>query len=293
MPQPAPSDAARPFTVVPTGRAVGAEVRELDLSRPLAADVVAALHRAWADHGVLLFRGQHLSEDAHIAFSRQLGPLEPPNRTSQAHFSGRYPEILVVSNLDADGNPKDYGLGNAEAMWHTDMSYKPEPPAGSALYAREVPPAGGDTCFCSMLAAYETLPDDLRARVEGLTCVHDASRNSAGRLRPGYTAEEDPRRTPGPAHPIVRTHPVTGRKALFLGRRPYAYIPALSLEESEALLDRLWAHATQEAFAWCHRWRVGDLVLWDNRCVMHRRDPFDMSHRRVLHRTQIAGDRPY
>jgi alpha-ketoglutarate-dependent taurine dioxygenase len=284
---------ALPLQVLPSGRALGAEVRGLDLARPLAPEAVAAVHRAWSEHQVLLFRGQRLSEDQHLAFSRQLGPIEPPHSTSQAHFSGRYPEILVVSNIGEDGQPKDYDLGNAEAMWHTDMSYRATPPSGSALYAREIPPVGGNTCFLNMYRAYETLPAELLRAIEGRTCVHDESRNSAGRLRAGYSHEPDPRKTPGPQHPLVRTHPVTGRKALFLGRRPYAYIPGLELEESEALLDRLWAHATQDAFVWSHVWQVGDLVLWDNRCTMHRRDPFDMSHRRIMHRTQICGDRPY
>jgi taurine dioxygenase len=284
---------ALPCEVIPTGKALGAELRGLELSQPLAPEGVAAVHRAWSEHGVLLFRGQRLTEDQHIAFSRQLGPIEPPHSTSQAHFSGRYPEILVVSNIGEDGQPKDYDLGNAEAMWHTDMSYREAPPSGSALYAREIPPVGGNTCFLNMVLAYETLPPDLLRAIEGRTCVHDESRNSAGRLRPGFSHEPDPRKTPGPRHPLVRTHPVTGRKALFLGRRPYAYIPGLALEESEALLDRLWAHATQEAFVWAHTWQVGDLVLWDNRSAMHRRDPFDMNHRRIMHRTQISGDRPY
>ncbi len=288
-----PATPPETLEVVPTGKGLGAEVRGLDLSRPLGSGTVAAIHTAWSDHLVLLFRDQHLREDQHLAFTVQLGPIDCPNPSSQAHFSGRYPEILVVSNIGAEDEPRDYGLGNAEALWHTDLSYRDEPPAGSALYAREVPPAGGDTCFCNMYLACETLPPELLARAEGRTIVHDASRNSAGRLRPGFADERDPQRTPGPRHPIVRTHPVTGRKALFLGRRPYSYVPGLALEESEALLDRLWAHATQPRFVWCHQWRVGDLILWDNRCAMHRRDPFDMRRRRVMHRTQIQGDRPH
>lgn len=277
--------------VVPCSEALGGEVRGLDLTHPLGEATVEALKAAWGEHLVLLVRDQHLTVEQHLAFTRYFGPATPPNPTSR-HLDG-YPDVLVVSNVGPDGQPSDAGLGNAEARWHADMTYLEEPPAGSCLYSREIPSAGGNTCFANMYLAYETLPDDLKEAIEGRVAVHDASRNSAGRLRPGFEDEQDPSKTPGPRHPMVRTHPVTGRKALYLGRRPYAYVPGLSVAESEALLDRLWAHCHRPELAWCHDWRVGDLLLWDNRCAMHRRDPFDMSHRRVMHRTQIAGDRPY
>ena len=164
---------------------------------------------------------------------------------------------------------------------------------GSALFALEVPPAGGDTGFANMYLAFDTLPEDLRRQVEGRLCRHDSSRNSAGELSRGHSEVTDPRAAPGANHPIIRTHPLTSRKALFLGRRRNAYIQGLSLAESEALLDELWAHATRDEFSWYQQWRAGDLILWDNRCVMHRRDAFDPAARRVMHRTQIKGDRPY
>jgi taurine dioxygenase len=170
------------------------------------------------------------------------------------------------------------------------MSYKDEPPVASLLHAIEVPPEGGDTGFANMYLAYETLPDDLRRRLATLVCKHDASRNSAGELRRGFAEVTDPREAPGAVHPLARTHPVTGRKALFLGRRRNASIPGLPLAESEDLLDRLWAHATRPDFTWYQRWRVGDLLLWDNRCTMHRRDAFDPATRRLMHRTQVAGE---
>jgi taurine dioxygenase len=172
------------------------------------------------------------------------------------------------------------------------MSYIPEPPMASALYSLEVPPAGGDTGFCNMYLAYETLAPELRRQIEGRLCRHDASRNSAGELRRGFVDAPDPSQTIGAEHPIVRIHPATGRQALFLGRRRNAYIPDLPLADSEALLDALWAHATKDEFTWYQQWRVGDLILWDNRCVMHRRDAFDPTTRRVMHRTQVKGDRP-
>ncbi len=173
------------------------------------------------------------------------------------------------------------------------MSYNPVPPMASALYALEVPPSGGDTGFCNMYAALNTLPLTLRERIDGLSCVHDSSLNSVGQLRVGFEDVTDPRRTPGAVHPLVRTHPVTGRACLFLGRRRNAYVQGLELAESEALLDALWAHVTRPEHCWTQQWHVGDLVLWDNRCALHRRDEFDGSARRVMHRTQISGDRPF
>jgi taurine dioxygenase len=173
------------------------------------------------------------------------------------------------------------------------MSYNELPPKAAALYALEVPPAGGETGFANMYLAFETLPPALKARVRGLTCKHDATRNSAGGIRRGMSAVTDPTTSPGTPHPMVRTHPETGRHALFLGRRRHAYIMGLPLDESERLLDEIWAHATRPEFAWHHTWRQGDLLLWDNRCAMHRRNPFDPATRRVMHRTQIQGDKPY
>ena len=165
-------------------------------------------------------------------------------------------------------------------------------PTGALLYAVEVTRQGGETGFINMYEAYDELPDDLRAAVQGRSIKHDSSRNSAGELRKGFAAVTDPREAPGAVHPIVVRHPVTGRRALFLGRRPFGYVVGLSLEESEALLDRLWAHATRADRAWFQTWKVGDLMMWDNRCVMHKRTAFDRNERRLLYRTQIRGARP-
>ncbi|MBV8889128.1 MAG: TauD/TfdA family dioxygenase [Alphaproteobacteria bacterium] len=288
--------------VRPTGAALGADIAGVDLAGELPPETVAAIKQAWAVHLVLRFRGQRLGDDDLLRFSRHFGELdyapvyaaqtEAPGQSRQVEVveaGRRY--VMVVSNVIEDG--KAIGdLGAYEALWHTDMSYVAAPPSASALYALEVPPSGGDTGFCNMYAAFETLPDELRRQIEGRVCRHDASRNSAGQLRRGYADMPDPSQTVGVDHPLVRTHPVTGRPALFLGRRRNAYIPGLDLAGSEALLDRLWAHATRPEFAWYQQWRVGDLVLWDNRCVMHRRDAFDPETRRVMHRTQIKGDQP-
>jgi taurine dioxygenase len=157
------------------------------------------------------------------------------------------------------------------------------------LYALEVPPSGGDTYFTSMYRAYESLPADLKRRIEGLRLKHDGTYNSGGYVRQGVTATDNPITSPGAWHPLVCTHSETKRRLLYLGRRRNGYIDGLSLPDSDALLDQLWAHATRDEFTWGNQWRVGDLVLWDNRCTMHRRDPFDANSRRVMHRTQVKG----
>jgi taurine dioxygenase len=275
----------------PTGAALAADIEGVDLSEPLDAGTLAAIKRAWGDNLVLRFRGQTLSDDDLMRFSRHFGELDwaPIAAAGDAPAGREY--VMVVSNVIEEGKPIGQ-LGAYEAIWHTDMSYVDEPPSASALYSLEVPPSGGDTGFCNMYLAYETLPAELRRRVEGRRCRHDASRNSAGELRRGFVDAPDPTQTVGAEHPLVRTHPVTGKQALFLGRRRNAYIVGLPLEESEALLDALWAHCTKPELTWYQQWRAGDLILWDNRCVMHRRDAFDPATRRVMHRTQIKGDRP-
>lgn len=280
------------LTVLPTGAALGAEVRGVDLRRIDDAGF-AAIHAAWLAHSVLLFRGQSLDTEALIAFSRRFGDLDwAPVQENGRRFVEGKPEIYIVSNvLGADGQPIG-SLGAGEAVWHTDMSYLPKPPKASMLYALEIPPAGGDTHFASMYAAYDNLPAALKARCQGLMVKHDGTYNSGGFLRAGVTPTDDPRAAPGHLHPLVCRHPETGRSMLYLGRRRLAYIDGLPLEESEALLDALWQHATLPAICWTNRWRVGDLVLWDNRCTMHRRDPFDAAARRIMHRTQIKGEAP-
>ncbi len=279
--------ATRP-EVVPTGGGLGAEIRGVDL-RCIDDAAFALIRRAWLDHQVVLFRGQQLSDDDLIAFSRRFGDLDwaPVQETGRRFVEG-HPEIYVVSNVIENGVPIG-SLGAGEAVWHTDMSYLEMPPQASMLYALEVPPSGGNTGFCNMYKALDALPAALLRRVEGRMLKHDGTYNSGGYLRQGVAANDDPRTSPGTFHPIICTHPDTGRRVLYLGRRRNAYIDGLSLEDSETLLDQLWAYATRPEFTWYNVWRVGDLVLWDNRCTMHRRDPFDASSRRIMHRTQIKG----
>ena len=275
--------------VQPTNAALGATVAGVDL-RTLDADTFAAIHRAWLDHQALLFRDQMLTDKDLVAFSRRFGDLDeaPVQETGQRFVEG-HPEIYVVSNVVKDGVAIG-SLGSGEAVWHTDMSYLPNPPKASVLYALEVPSHGGDTSFCSMYAAWDQLSDRLQHRVERLRVKHDGTYNSGGYTRQGVTPTDDPRTSPGTFHPLVYVHPETGRRALYLGRRRNAYVEGLTLDDSNALLDEIWTEATRESLTWRHQWRVGDLVLWDNRCTMHRRDAFDASARRVMHRTQIRSE---
>jgi alpha-ketoglutarate-dependent taurine dioxygenase len=278
----------RTMRVQAAAAALGAEVHGVDL-RAIDDEIFARIHRAWLDHQVLLFRDQALTDEHLIAFSRRFGDLdEAPVQESGQRFVEGHPEIYVVSNVVQDGVPIG-SLGSGEAVWHTDMSYLPRPPKASVLYALEVPPSGGDTSFCSMYAAWDELPEALRRRADGLRVKHDGTYNSGGYVRQGVMPTDDPRTSPGTLHPLVYVHPETGRRALYLGRRRNAYLEGLPLDESDALLDEIWAEATREPLTWRHQWRVGDLVLWDNRCTMHRRDAFDPVSRRVMHRTQIKA----
>jgi alpha-ketoglutarate-dependent taurine dioxygenase len=277
-----------PAAVIPSGKSLGAEIQGVDL-RTMNDGDFAAIYRAWLDHLAVLVRGQMLTDEDLITFSRRFGDLDwaPVQETGRRFVEG-HPEIYVVSNVMDNGVPIG-SLGAGEATWHTDMSYLEDPPKASMLYALEVPPAGGTTYFCSMYRAYEALPDALKRRISSLTLKHDGTYNSGGYVRQGVVATNDPVHSPGVYHPLVCRHPETGRRLLYLGRRRNAYIGGLPLAESEALLDEVWSYATQEAFAWHNDWRVGDLVLWDNRCTMHRRDQFDPGTRRIMHRTQIKG----
>jgi taurine dioxygenase len=276
--------------VVPLSAALGAEIRGVDLTDVDAA-ALKAIREAWLSHIVLLFRSQSLTDDQLADFSRHFGELDLAPPMEETTQGPTHPEILIVSNVKMDG--KAIGtLGDGEAIWHSDMNYMDAPPTGSLLYSLEVPPSGGDTGFCNMYKALETLPVDLRRRIDRLSIKHDSSTNSGGYLRHGSKPVTDVRDCPGAVHPMVCTHPEAGRKALFIGRRRYAYVMGLPLDESEKLLDEIWAHATKPEFTWHHKWRIGDVLMWDNRCAMHRRDAFDPAARRVMHRTQIKGSKP-
>ncbi|MGI9386216.1 MAG: TauD/TfdA dioxygenase family protein [Methyloligellaceae bacterium] len=285
----------------PLSEDVAAEIRGVDLSQPMSDAAFAEVYQAWLDHHVLLFRGQKLTDPQLIAFSRRFGDLDlaPIPGHGKAFVEG-IPEMFVISNVVEDGQLIG-SLGDGECLWHTDMSYTEMPPKASCLYSLEVPDAEGDTGFLNMYIAYETLPDTLRNRIEGRTIKHETRYTLDGHDRQGgpplaevkASGNFDITSLPGPSHPIARTHSETGRKALYIGRRQNTYVNGLSVAESEELLDALWAHTEGlDRATWHNRWKVGDLLIWDNRCVMHRRDEFTASARRIMHRTQVRDNAP-
>jgi taurine dioxygenase len=289
--------------IIPMQAALGAEIRCGDV-RALDNETTALIRQAWLDHLVVLLRGQTLIDAELGAFGRRFGelqlskplpsPLANQGKVAQGGADSRYPEVTVVSNIIENGVAVG-GLGDGELVWHTDMSSYVAPPNQTVLHAIEVPTAGGSTGFLNMYRAFDTLPSDLKARVRTLELKHDATIDAAGFVRKQFAqaADNDPRSSAGSVHPLVRTHPETHFECLYLGRRMKSYIVGLDLAESEQLLAQLWAHATQPKFAWRHEWLPGDVLMWDNRCVMHHREPFDANARRNLHRVVISGTKPY
>ena len=275
--------------IVPLSDPLGAEVRGLDLSRPLSREEFDVVRKAWLTHIVLLFREQQLSDADLVQFSRRFGVLDvAPMSDIGISSVPNFPEIFVLSNVVEKGRPIGTH-GAREVQWHTIMSYTRHPPMANVLYPIEVTHRGGESGFLNMYLALETLSTDLRTRIEGRTAKHDATIDSAGRLRSGAQEVEDPAQGPGAHHPLIVSHPDTHREALYLGRRKNAHIDDLPRAESEALLDALWKHATEERFAWHHHWRLGDLILCDNRVTLYRRTTFDPNERRIMHRTQIRS----
>ena len=268
----------------------GAAVTGVDLGG-LDDAQFAAVKQVWHQHrGLLAFPGQHISDDGLLAFSRRIGQLDsPPNQENGRQTPVGYPDIYVVSNVkDTAGRPIG-ALGDGEAVWHTDMSYEAKPPLASMLIAREIPASGGDTWFTDMAGAYEDLPPALKQRIAQLRVKHDGTYNSGGFLRAGVKPSNNPMLAPGTLHPAVIRIPETGDAVLYLGRRRMSYISGLTLDDSEALLNELWQYPAAAHRIYKHRWTVGDLVLWDNRTTMHRRDPCPSAERRLMHRTQIKG----
>lgn len=269
---------------------LAAELGNVDLTSELHAEDVAVIMSAWADHPVIKIRGPVIDDEQLMAFSRHFGELDhaPVGKLDPGQDPDKITRVTVISNVIENGL-RIGGLANKDASWHTDMSYTARPPKASVLHALEVPSSGGNTQFCDMTAAYGRLPDDLLDKILELTIKHDAAHSSVGERRRGYGEITDPRQAPGAVHPIIRRHPDTGRFTLFLGRRYLAYIPGLTLEKSEAVLNRIWSLVAMEEDCWTQNWQVGDTILWDNRVVMHRRDGFDNQARRLMHRTQIKG----
>lgn len=284
------------LTVVPFQGAMGAEIRGLDL-RKLDDQGFKVLHQAYLDHLLVLIRDQDLTDEAQVAVSRRFGPLEMPptakERSSHQRHDGP-PEVTVVSNIKVDGVAIGE-LGDGEVIWHSDFSFREVIAGMRMLRAVELPPssAGGNTRFCNCYAGYDALPPRLKNIVHGRTIKHDTSYDTNRNLRRGAQEVTDVRRSTGPSHPIVSTHPDTGCNSLFLGRRLKHYANGFSVEDSEALLDELWAHMLKDDHIIEHQWRSGDVVLWDNRCSLHQRGPFDANARRELHATQVRGHKPY
>jgi taurine dioxygenase len=289
------------FEVVPVEAALGAEVHGFDL-RTLDESTFASLHKAWLHHIVLVFRGQTLAAEDLVTLVRRFGTPVTSSNLHQRNLPGRAanrlynlpPEVTVVSNVRDRGESIGI-LGDGEVVWHADFSFKERPTAARMLVAMEVPARerGGSTFFLNCYAAYDALPAELKRRVSGMTVKQADIVDTAMKIRPGMSLDMDIRTVPGPSHPIISTHPESGHNMLFLGRRHGSYVNGCSLEESEALLNQLWAHATQPRFWYEHKWSTGDVVVWDNRATLHRRDPFDSSSRRVLYAAQVEGHRPY
>ena len=268
----------------------GADITGVDLAN-LTDDTFEGIYRAWLAFGVLRFKGQILNKDSLQTFSQRFGPLEqiPTGRMSdeqKAQLDNLY--VTPISNIKVDGKPIG-GLGDAEATWHSDMTYVEVPPPASVLLGVEIPQNGGDTFFADQRAALASLPEDLRQRIEGLSIKHNAAHDSIGNLRPGFEAFDDPQDAPGAVHPIIRKHNETGDTCLYLGRREWAYIPGLPLEESEALLDDLWSYAVSADYVVEQNWTPGDVIIWDNRRCLHKRTSIDPSQRRLLLRCQVLA----
>ena len=264
-------------------------IRDLDLAKITQNDF-RMIARAWHQSGVIAVERQSISKEYLVEFSRRFGfPERADNQEKALIVDSGPPEVMIVSNVVENGRPIGH-LGNKEAYWHTDMCYTDNPPIASILYAREVPDQGGDTSFMDMHSVYESLPERLKSVAAGMSIKHDRSYTAVGDLRHGYQPVTSARDSPGAVHPMINTHPVTGQKSLYLGRRRCAYVMGLSLDESEDLLNELWSYTENQDFICCHRWTVGDLLIWDNRRLMHRRDAFDANARRLMWRTQIQSD---
>lgn len=292
-------------TVIPSGKALGAEIFGVDLSAPLSDDDTKFIKDAWGEHLVLLFREQDLAPENLLALVSALGGVQETgsrkNFEAAGHKAGSarvsaVSGVSYISNLDEDGKPflmKKHSSGSQELFWHSDNSYVEVPPSGSFLHSLQVPvDGGGDTSFVNQYLAYETLPEATKKRIAGLHIKHDNSKNTSGGERPTVSQPQGREDVNGPVHPIVRIHPETNKKALYLGRRykwPSSFVVELGDDESEELLNELWAHATQDSLKWTHSWKPQEGLLWDNRCTMHHRSQADPTQARVLQRALVKG----
>jgi taurine dioxygenase len=272
---------------------LGAEVTGLDLAQPLDEATFGVIEDLFHQRGVICFRDQQLTEEQHIAFSRRFGTLEI--HVAKDYLKPGYPEILVVSNVIENG--RNIGLADAGQYWHSDLSYIANPSRCSLLYAREVPVYGGrvlgETLFASAAHAYDTLPDSLKARLEGLRAVHgygDRYKKQQAAGTRGALSDEQLQQVPNVSHPVFHSHPVTGRKVLFVNEGFTASIEGIPSSESNALLQELFAHIVRPEALYTHQWRQGDLLMWDNCLTQHRAiRNYELPLRRLMHRTTVAG----
>jgi len=277
------------WEISPITPSLGVELQGVDLKN-VDEFQAATIEVFFNQHSALLFRGQRLEAHDLVRFSRYFGDLDeaPVNEAGKTAVEG-YPEVYVISNIKGDDGKAVGSLGAGEAVWHTDMSYLDNPPRASLLCSIEIPSTGGNTWLAGMYGALDQLPSSLRKEIEGRRIKHDGTYNSAGFVRQGLVESDDPLTCAGTFHPAICRHHETGLEVLFLGRRRNAYVEGLSLAQSEKLLDDLWQHATADHLSYSHQWQVGDVLMWDNRSTLHRRDPFDQNARRYMLRTQIKG----
>ncbi len=270
------------YVTRPLSKSFGAEVLGFQLSGTPSGEDIIAIRKLWAEHKLLLFRGQSFDEAALVAFSRQFGDLEIHVR--EEYLSPEHPEVLYVSNIERDGRRIGI-LSDNEVGWHYDQIYLPKPAVGSLLMADTLPPEGGNTEFADMCAAWEALPTGTRAKLDG--CLANQSYEAFNSTYSVPTNNKQKARSPDIHHPIVRTHPVTNRKALYLCPGMTTEIVGWDATESEEMLEFLFEWTTRPEFVYSHQWQPGDAVMWDNACTMHRRDPFDPQHERLMKRTTI------
>ena len=270
-------------------RHLGAEISGIDLRAPVTDADFLQVRQAFDEHSILVFRDQDITDDQQVAFSRRFGPLE---LTVSSNPAGAGTVVTILSNLDESGAvipPTDrrmvFNTGNQ--MWHTDSSFKEIPATGSLLSGRAVPAEGGETEFASMRAGYDVLSDDRKKDLEGLVCVHDFA-YSRGLIDPNLLKDRDKRELPPVKQALVRSNPSTGRRNLFVGAHA-SYVEGMDFDNGRGLIKELNAHVTQAEFVYRHEWRKHDLVLWDNRCALHRRVPWNPLYPRVMHRTTVAG----
>ncbi len=265
---------------------IGAQIMGVDLSQTLSADVAQQIVEIWHNKSVILLRGQSISEDEQVRFAEIFGPLNR-SHTQKPHHSKTNNAVMFVSNIRENGEL----IGahpDGEMHFHTDQCHQEKPCSATMLYAMEIPSEGGDTLFINAFHAYETLPEDLRQRIDGLKAIN-AYDYAHGETRGDFSGEGIAKAL----HPVVRTHPVTGRKALYVNRLMTAWIEGMDRRESEELLLQLFEHQENPAFIYAHKWQVGDVVLWDNRCTLHARTDFNARERRLLRRVTILGEKPY